>query len=307
MIVTLRAQVKRTLLAAGHYRRHLAAARFPGAVVLCYHAVRPDSAPSDAYPFDQLHVRTSELAAHCELIASCCTPTSLADLRRAVLEDSPLPARPVLVTFDDGYRNIATLAVPILERYGIPAAFFVCTSSIAERRLLWYDAIARRGKEADAGRMKRLSFAEWRRVERDARTPVDDDDPLAPMTLQDIQALAAHRLFEFGSHTASHPILASAPVSAQRDEIVTSLRVLETWTRKPVTAFAYPNGQPGIDYTDETIALLRDARVNLAFTTRAGFAGPGEAALEQPRFLMLAGVSQAELAHRLAYSWRRVA
>src|SRR5439155_27278304 len=67
MSVTFRAQVKRTLLATGHYRRHLAAARFPGVVVLCYHAVRPDSAPPEAYPFEQLHVRASELAAHCEL------------------------------------------------------------------------------------------------------------------------------------------------------------------------------------------------------------------------------------------------
>jgi len=252
-------------------------------------------------------VRAGELAAHCELIASCCTPTSLADLRRAVLDGSPLPARPVLVTFDDGYRNVAMLAAPILERYRIPAAFFVCTSSIAERRLLWYDAIARRGVEADAERMKRLPFADWRRLDRDTRTVVDNDDPLAPMTLQDVQALAAHPLFEFGSHSASHPVLASAPVSAQRDEIVTSLRVLETWTGKPVTAFAYPNGQPAIDYTDETVALLREARVRLAFTTRAGYAGAGEAALEQPRFLMLTGISQSELAHRLAYSWRRVA
>ena len=95
MSVTFRAQVKRTLLATGHYRRHLAAARFPGVVVLCYHAVRPDSAPPEAYPFEQLHVRAGELAAHCELLASCCTPTSLADLRRAVLDGSPLPARPV--------------------------------------------------------------------------------------------------------------------------------------------------------------------------------------------------------------------
>jgi peptidoglycan/xylan/chitin deacetylase (PgdA/CDA1 family) len=213
----------------------------------------------------------------------------------------------VLVTFDDGYRSVATVAAPILERYRIPAAFFVCTSSIAERRLLWYDAVARRGAEADAERVKGLPFADWRRLDLDARTTVGDDDPLAPMTLQDVQALAARPWFEFGSHTASHPILAAAPVSAQRDEIETSLRALETWTGKPVTALAYPNGQPGVDYTDDTIALLRAAGVDVAFTTRAGFAGAAEAALEQPRFLMLAGISQSELAHRLAYSWRRVA
>lgn len=307
MITAVRARVKRTLLATGHYRRHLATARFPGAVVLCYHAVRPDAAPEGSYPFEQLHVRVSEFAAHCELVARCCTPISLQDLRQAVVHDSPLPSRPVLVTFDDGYRNVARLAAPILERYRIPAAWFVCSRSIAERRLLWYDAMARRGAEADVERVKRLSFADWQRLDLESLTRVDDDDPLAPMTVGDLQALAARPLFELGAHTASHPILASAPASDQREQIGECVRALETWTGKSVTAFAYPNGQPRVDYTDDTMALLREAGIDIAFTTRAGFAGRGEAALEQPRFMMLAGVSQSELAHRLAYSWRRVA
>src|ERR1039457_4106629 len=104
---------KAMLLRTGHYRRRLAAASFPGVVVLCYHAVRPDAAPSGRYPFEQLHVRASEFAAHCELIARSCTPISLDDLRRALLRGTSLPPRPVLVTFDDGYRSVATIAAPI--------------------------------------------------------------------------------------------------------------------------------------------------------------------------------------------------
>ena len=307
MIVAVSARAKGMLLATGHYRRHLAGARFPGVVVLCYHAVRPDSAPAGSYPYEQLHVRASELAAHCELIARSCTPITLQDFRQAVLEGSPLPPRPVLVTFDDGYRSVPTLAAPILERYGVPAVFFVCSASIAERRLLWYDAIARRGAEVDAQQAKRLPFAAWRRLDLDLRTPVADDDPLAPMTVGEVGTLAARPLFEFGAHTASHPILAQAPLADQRDQIVTCVRAVEEWTKKSVTAFAYPNGEPGVDYTGETVALLRDAQLSVAFTTHSGYAGAGAPALEQPRFLMLAGVSPSELAHRLAYSWRRTA
>ena len=307
MMPSARASVKRTLLATGHYRRRLAAARFPGVVVLCYHAVRPDDAPAGRYPFEQLHVRVSELAAHCELIARCCTPVSIEELRRAILDGAPLPARPVLVTFDDGYRSVARLAAPILERHRVPAAFFVCSRSIAERRLLWYDAMARLGTESDVERAKGLSFAEWQRLDRETLTPVGDDDPLAPMTVEELQSLAASSLFEIGAHTASHPILARAPVSDQRDQIRDCIRAVTAWTRTPTKAFAYPNGQPGVDYTADTVALLRDEGIEVAFTTRAGFAGRRERALEQPRFMMLAGVSASELAHRLAYSWRRVA
>jgi len=300
-----RAAAKAMMFRAGHYRRRLAVSSFPGVVVLCYHAVRPDDAPAGSYPFEQLHVRVSELAAHCELIARCCTPVTMADVRRAIVDGAPLPARPVLVTFDDGYRSVATVAAPILERHGVPAAFFVCSRSIAERRLLWYDAMARRGAESGVERAKSLSFAEWQRLDREMLTPVGDDDPLAPMTVADLQSLAESPLFEIGAHTASHPILAKAAVSEQRDQIRDGMRAVTAWTGKPTTAFAYPNGQPGVDYTGDTIALLRDAGIDIAFTTQAGFAGRPEAALEQPRFMMLAGVSPAELAHRLAYSWRR--
>ena len=60
-----------------------------------------------------------------------------------------------------------------------------------------------------------------------------------------------------------------------------------------------------MDYTPATAGLLAELGFDMAFTTRHGWAGPAEPALERSRFLMLAGISSAELAHRLAYSWRR--
>jgi peptidoglycan/xylan/chitin deacetylase (PgdA/CDA1 family) len=303
----LRSVAKHALMAAGHYRRRLGDAPFPGIAVLCYHGVRPDLASAAGYPFEQLHVRAGELQAHCELLARVCTPIGLDDLRRSISGGAPLPPRAVLVTFDDGYRSVARLAAPILERHRIPAAFFVCAGSIADRRLLWYDAVARRGDQAGVARMKRLPFDQWQRIDGDTRTIVGDDDPMAAMTVDDLRALAARPLFEIGGHTISHPILANAPAGRQREEIAGSLRAIESWIGKPVRSFAYPNGEPGVDYTSDTVALVRDAGIDVAFTTHAGFAGSGEPALEQSRFMMLAGVSQAELAHRLTYSWRRVA
>jgi len=301
----VRAGVKRALLASGHYRRRLMSQSFPGVAVLCYHNVRPDSAAKASYPFEQLHVSASELADHCELLASCCTPVTATVLASAITQRTSLPERPVLVTFDDGYRNVATVAVPILERYGIPAVFFACSASINERRLLWYDAMARRGAEADVARVKRLPFDEWRQIEQQERTRVPDDDALAAMTVADIRRLSANPMFEFGGHTATHPILAAAPESAQREEIENNLRCLAAWTGRRAAAFAYPNGQPGVDYSEVTMQVLRDLAMPIAFTTQSGFAGSAQPPLEQSRYMMLAGISQAELAHRLSYSWHQ--
>ena len=75
-------------------------------------------------------------------------------------------------------------------------------------------------------------------------------------------------------------------------------------TGVPVRSFAYPNGRPGVDYSSATVDIVRDAGIDAAFTTSPGFSNSGEAALERSRFLILSGISGAELAHRLAYSWR---
>jgi peptidoglycan/xylan/chitin deacetylase (PgdA/CDA1 family) len=108
-----------------------------------------------------------------------------------------------------------------------------------------------------------------------------------------------------GAHTASHPILARAAREQQRDQIARSKAALEAWTGRAIRAFAYPNGQPGADYTSESVDLVRELGFDMGFSTRCGFSRPAEPALERSRFLMLAGVSAAELAHRLCYSWPR--
>ena len=54
-----------------------------------------------------------------------------------------LPIRPhcMALTFDDGYRNNFTHALPVLERLGIPATFFICTGMIGTRRGFWVDRL----------------------------------------------------------------------------------------------------------------------------------------------------------------------
>jgi peptidoglycan/xylan/chitin deacetylase (PgdA/CDA1 family) len=296
--------VKRTLLSAGHYPRRLRRDAFPGVAVLCYHAVRADDQPAGTMHFEDLHVRASELEGHCRLVRDTCQPISLDQWRAVRAGAERLPPRPVLFTFDDGYRSVFTVARPILERHRIPAVAFVCSDPVESRRLLWYDAMARDRGEAAAERAKTLSFAQWQALAGSLERSAPADDPHALLTPEQIAALAAGSM-EIGGHTARHPILARAPLSEQRAEIISNRTTLETWTGRPVRAFAYPNGRPGIDYTRDTVDLLDESGFDFAFTTRAGFAAAADRRLECARFLMLAGVFPAELAHRLAYSWRR--
>jgi len=302
----VRSHAKALLMSAGHYGRRLAGRRFPGVAVLCYHGVRSDHLPKGAMPLEALHVGQRELSEHCRLIAETCHPIELATFQ-AALAGGPLPPRPVLVTFDDGYRSVLSLALPVLRHFRIPAAVFAISGPIADGRLFWFDAVARLLGKAEVERAKQLPYAAFRELAlRHAQTAVVDD-PCAPLSVAELRSLAAAPDIAIGAHTVEHPILARAALAEQRAEIVGSRERLEGWLDRPVTTFAYPNGRPGLDYTPETLALLAELGFAAGFNTANGFARPTSPPLEVPRFLMLSGISATELAHRFSYSWLRPA
>lgn len=294
--------VKRALLAAGFYAGRLTRLRFPGVAVLCYHGVRPDTLPDGAMPFAGLHVRQSELADHCRLLSQTCHPIGWPEIA-AALHGAPLPPRPVLVTFDDGYRSLLDLALPVLARFEVPAVVFATSGPIRERRLFWFDALARARGEAAVERAKELPEGDWRRLAEETAAPACPGDPCAPLTVEELKALAGTPRIALGGHTAGHPILSRLSAGGQEEEIAGGRGELIEWTGLPIEPFAYPNGRPGLDYDGGTIARVEAAGYTAAFNTSPAFAGAAGPRFEIPRFLMLAGLPAAELAHRLAFSW----
>jgi peptidoglycan/xylan/chitin deacetylase (PgdA/CDA1 family) len=301
---TLAAVVKQGMLTMGQYRRTLARTTLPGVAVLGYHGLRGDDLPSGTMAFENLHVRASTFESHCRVVREFCDPIALDDWRAAAAGRAPLPPRPVLITFDDGYRSVSQIGAPILDAHGLPAVVFVCSDPIANRRLLWFDAVAARDGEGAVERWKTCDYENWRTACADSAR-VDDSDPRAPMTVDELVALHRSGRIEIGGHTSGHPILSRATRERQREEIAGNLDAIRRWTGRPVRAFAFPNGRPGVDYSDVTTGILGELGVDAAFTMRASFARLDEPQLERSRFLMVDEVSAAELAHRLAYTWPR--
>ncbi|MBI3403200.1 MAG: polysaccharide deacetylase family protein [Acidobacteria bacterium] len=297
--------VKHALLAAGHYRRALGRSRFPGVAVLGYHGLRRDDAAAGTMAFENLHLRASTFEAHCRVVRDTCDPISIDDWRAALAGSARLPPRPVLITFDDGYRSVLTIGAPVLKALALPAAVFVCSDLVERRRLLWFDDVAARGGESAVEPWKARDYADWLPACAQHTQEVGLDDPRALLTPAEVRELSLQPGIEIGSHTARHPILAHATAAEQRAEIAESRAALERWTGRPVRAFAYPNGRPRVDYTETTIALLAELGFDIAFTTRPAFATSDEPAFERSRFLVVAEVTAAELAHRLAYAWDR--
>jgi peptidoglycan/xylan/chitin deacetylase (PgdA/CDA1 family) len=299
-----KALVKELLLITRHYHERLARDTFGGVAVLCYHGIRHGTPNKDAC-FPDLHVTVKEFECHCRLLREACHPISLSQWKSSLNGGLPLPPRPVLVTFDDGYHSVFSLALPALQKYEIPAVVFVCSDPIENEDLFWYDAIAHSFGEAGVAAMAKLPYPEWRKACAKLVIKSSNEHPNAPLSVEDLKILAATPGIEIGGHTSTHPRLAMATKKEQLTEVLRNKEALERWTGRDMRAFAYPNGLPGQDYNSDSVSVVNEAGYEFGFTTVQSYAQPHDMSLEIPRFLMLAGVSPGELGHRFAYSWPR--
>jgi len=100
--------------------------------VLMYHYISTPPEDADVYRQDLSVAPESFRAQMAYLSAAGYTPISLYDLNMALRWGVPLPPRPVVLTFDDGYRDFYENAFPILQERGFPATVFVITARLDE-------------------------------------------------------------------------------------------------------------------------------------------------------------------------------
>jgi peptidoglycan/xylan/chitin deacetylase (PgdA/CDA1 family) len=160
------------------------------------------------------------------------------------------------LTFDDGYADNLTHALPVLEKHAAPATIFVTTDMLDYRFKIWwyaFDDILR----GEADREQRFSVL-CRSVRENCadengrlfrRLGLTDDffrDLCARMSLTwtDLRKLARHPLITIGAHTVSHPWLSDLPDDELASELRTSKSRLEQEIQSEVTLFAYPFGTP---------------------------------------------------------------
>lgn len=173
-------------------------------LVLCYHAV------SEGWPAD-LSVPPDRLEA--QLGALIARGYRGATFTQAVLD--PPAARTLAVTFDDAYRSVLTLALPILERLGLPGTVFAPTAYIG------------------------LDTMSWPGIDHFLRGPHEPE--LTPMTWAELQLLADDG-WEIGSHTRTHPRLTRLTNSELETELAGSRMDYERALGTPCRSLAYPYG-----------------------------------------------------------------
>nr|BBH88609.1 hypothetical protein KTC_33600 [Thermosporothrix sp. COM3] len=214
------------------------------------------------------------------------------------------PRSPVVVTFDDGYRDNYTYAFPLASQLRVPFTIYLIPDYIDSGDYFWWDEgkrlvqRARVSKVQLEGKVYRLSesqevdelshlidqrlrfapsVAERERfltmVREALQAPSEvlpAEEPGMPLTWDEVREMDASQLVSFGAHTLHHPVLSALTDPAEvRREIVDCKRVLEERLGHPVRSFAYPIGQMQ-HISPEVVEAVREAGYSWALTTRYG-------------------------------------
>ena len=181
------------------------------------------------------------------------TVVSLDDVLAHYRDGTALPPRPVLITFDDGYRDNLEHAAPLLQKHGYPAVVFVPIGYLDGPRPLPHE-------ERRAARGLLNSTVDWGE-------------------LRELEAAGVR----VESHGISHRPLAALAVDEAAREIVLSKLRLEERLGREVRSFAYVKGSEA-HYKAVHLSLVRQAGYELAFTSVSGTNGPDTDPLRLHRY-----------------------
>lgn len=293
------------LQAAGRVRRSSVA-------ILMYHSVIEDPLSQEVFLGKIAH-SLSQFRAQMELLARRFRPTSLNDIGRFLRGETELPKRAVVVTFDDGYADNHEVAATVLNEVGVPATVYAAVSCVDRKTLPWPAHLRfcfRRTKKAewldfsgktwtllsDVGRenaflhscdecCKLVGSVQDEYVARIANE-LDIQVPTASgslmMSYEQMRAFVRQGHI-VGSHTMTHPNLAYVDAEAARREMTESKHRLEQELGSAVQHFAYPGPALSPNWTEQTVAISRDAGYETAVTTVPGLARSGDDPLRLKR------------------------
>jgi peptidoglycan/xylan/chitin deacetylase (PgdA/CDA1 family) len=236
----------------------------------------------------------------------------------------------ITLTFDDGWRDNAVNAFPLLQKYQVPASIFLSTDFIGSRQRFWWESIGETLWGSHGERARKQLIDCLQQIGRPLPVPFDELDverrslvllhflqslkTLSPQDLNrltdecpdeslpqaldwhQVRSLEASGLVRFGPHGASHAILTGLDDQHLHEELSRSRDALLNGCNRPLPVYCYPNGD-------------NDARVRqqvcehdfpFALGTGTGIYRRHCDPLNLPRF----GVSQRAARNPQLLSWR---
>lgn len=256
--------------------------------VLCYHRVLPELVEDPDEPAYSLLPQQFE-AQLALLVREGWQTLTLGEFAAAARGQVPLPAKAVLLTFDDGYADFYRLACPLARQYGLKLNLFLTTGFVDRPEVLF---MARQGyrfcRPEEAGEEFPGS---WRAHAR--RFP----ELWRPLTWQEVRELQEAGV-GLGLHGHTHADLGRLPLAAVVSEVEEGLRLLADQAALRPHSLALPyGGFASVPWA--ALARLSERGISLIFTTiygRPRLPGPP---LLVPRLLVLQQDSLSDFCRKL--------
>ncbi|HKT46200.1 MAG TPA: polysaccharide deacetylase family protein, partial [Candidatus Acidoferrales bacterium] len=294
----------------------------PRLAILCYHRVGTGGVPLYSQLAPQIfESQMRYLRRHYRLISL--------DALTAQMENPSTTEPTVAVTFDDGYRDLFTHALPILSSYQIPATVFLTAGAIETGEVAWYDRIflalqVAPGLSLDyqldqprqfslVSNSERMRAAVeiitfMRRIspaERQALCAVLESKVQLPLeqlrgrmlTWDQVRAMASAGI-SFGAHTMTHPVVSRLTAAELDWELRESKRMIEDRLGRAVRHFAFPFGKHQ-ECGDSALTLLPQLGYVSASTTEPGLNSSASNPFELKRISIDDSPSLAVFAFRL--------
>ncbi len=239
--------------------------------ILAYHRVL--DIVSNEYPFDENIISASvgQFDRQMAYVKANFDVLTFSELYHA-LQVSSLPKRPLIITFDDGYRDNYLYAYPIIKRHGLPATFFLTTGYIGHKETFWFEKVAYwiKNTRKKSFRLKADHEHEYyicdnrkevvrsvqtllknvnetihedliEQLENQLETSIMDSMPVRTLSWEEVREMSKCGI-EFGSHSVSHLNLAAISKPRLMEEIYGSKATIEKEVGVPVITIAYPFG-----------------------------------------------------------------
>lgn len=179
----------------------------------------------------------------------------------------------VLLNFDDGYFN-NTIALSILEKFKVPATFFISSSFVENYKSFWWDVIYRErikrntpsekiNEEFKSLELRKINFIENYLVENfgiKSMDPVCDID--RPFSFSELKNFSENNLVTLGNHTSNHAVLTILERHEIIEEFTACRKFLKSISDKSPEIISYPMG-----WFNQAIAeLSKEYGFKLGFT-----------------------------------------
>jgi peptidoglycan/xylan/chitin deacetylase (PgdA/CDA1 family) len=202
--------------------------------------------------FDDWNVAPSTFEKQIAALTKFAELVPLHDLPKRLKSRCPSAKPLAALTFDDGYANFYTQALPVLKRFNVPATLFVVASMI--------------------GRTEPMPFDRWSRMNRYRVTP----ETWRPISWPELEACLSSGIIAIGAHSYHHLKGSDCTHSQLTEEAEHSHELLrKRLGESQALAYAYPYGNTRLGHVSpEYVRAVRAAGYQLAVTTDLGLAYP---------------------------------